>query len=70
VYLTLDQNSDHFDPNVHLAELPSYWGNLADPDLLQPHLERSIADAADNNYRTYILQCQMTPQGVADVLFK
>ncbi len=48
--------SAHFDPTIHLEELPSYWGNLQDPELLKNHLDNSIADASNNGYHTYILQ--------------
>ena len=55
---------------MHLEQIPSYWGNLRDPDLMKPHIDSSIADAEANGYYTYILQCQMTPEKLGDVLFE
>ena len=35
---------------------------------MKPHIDSSIADAEDNGYYTYIIQCQMTPEKLSDVL--
>ena len=59
---------DQFDPTLHLDDIPSYWGNLRDPELMKPHIDSSIADAEANGSYNYIIQCQMTPEKVSDVL--
>ena len=61
--------NDRFDPALHLEDIPSYWGNLRDPELMKPHIDSSIADAESNGYYTYIIQCQMTPEKLGDILF-
>ena len=35
---------------------------------MKPHIDSSIADAEANGYYTYIIQCQMTPEKLSDVL--
>ena len=54
----ISSQNDRFDPALHLEDIPSYWGNLRDPDLMKPHIDSTIADAEANGYYTYIIQCQ------------
>ena len=35
---------------------------------MRDHIDSSIADAEANGYYTYVVQCQMTPAGLSDVL--